>query len=109
MVFDQDNSGQWRFLFIKSKPYAYFEEHGVWITTTRRYSRGITWLVLGLAALFWHSEVRNGPAKAATLTLSTSAQFSRSPIALRGSGRISLRLLDCAVLAGSLGGAHRET
>ena len=72
VVFDQANSGQWRFLFLKSTAYSYFEAAMLWLNHDTPLFRGLTWLLLafatGCAALF----LPNGQAKAAALTLSVS-------------------------------------
>jgi hypothetical protein len=72
VLFDQYNSGQYRFLFIKSTPYSYLEWGTVWLDSHTPLFRGITWLLLNLIAFLIALRMRNGHHKAAALTLSAS-------------------------------------
>ena len=72
VMFDQSNSGQWRFFFVKRAPYVMYETAMVRLHEVTPIFRGATWLLLsvlvGIAGLF----VANGRAKAAILALSSS-------------------------------------
>lgn len=72
VVFEQSRSGQWRFLFMKSTGYAYFESAMLWLNANTPVFRGLTWLLAGIAAGLFALRLPNGPAKAAALTLSVS-------------------------------------
>jgi hypothetical protein len=72
VVFDQSRSGQYRFWFIKSTGYSYFETAMLWLNANTPLFRGLTWLLLGLGAGLAGLRLPNGQAKAAALTLASS-------------------------------------
>ncbi len=73
VIFNQSQSGQHRFFFLKDKSFKTFESGIEWLNENTPLFRGWPWLLLSVlsfvAALFWS----NGPSKAATLALTLSS------------------------------------
>jgi hypothetical protein len=72
VVFDQQNSGQFRFWFLKSTAYHYFETAMLTLNAGTPLFRGLTYLLIGLGAGLAALRLANGPAKAAAMALASS-------------------------------------
>jgi hypothetical protein len=73
VLFNQNTSGQWRFLSVKSSFYSRFEFATLWLHQHTPLFRGLTWLLLSLCTGLAGLRLADGRAKAAVLTLSGSA------------------------------------
>jgi hypothetical protein len=72
VMFDQDNSGQWRFFFFKRSPYVLLETAMLRLHDVTPLFRGATWLLLSIAVGIAGLRMANGRAKAAILNLASS-------------------------------------
>jgi hypothetical protein len=72
VMFDQYNSGQWRFFFFKRSPYVLLETAMLRLHEATPLFRGATWLLLSVLVGVAGLRIANGRAKAAVLALASS-------------------------------------
>jgi hypothetical protein len=72
VMFDQDNSGQWRFFFFKRSPYVMLEAAMLRLHEVSPVFRGAIWLLLSVLVGIVGLRMANGRAKAAILALASS-------------------------------------
>lgn len=102
VMFDQRNSGQWRFLFVKRTPYSLFETAMLRLQQWTPIFRGATWLALAAFVAVAGVRIANGRAKAAILALSSSALLYTLTYAVFGVAA-EYRYVYWTALAGLLG------
>jgi len=73
VMFDQANSGEWRFFFFKSELYSRYENAMLWLNHNTPLFRGWPWLLLSFIALLAGACMPEGRARPATLGLASSS------------------------------------